>query len=104
MTPDVHGRVVDEQTRCVHYRTALDIIAIRFACCGIYYPCHLCHDETAEHPSKAWPAGSDDEIAVLCGACWGELSIGRYREATACPQCDAGFNPRCALHHPIYFQ
>jgi uncharacterized CHY-type Zn-finger protein len=63
----VHGPVVDDETRCIHYRTPLDVVAIRFACCGEYYPCHLCHDETADHPSSPWPAGSDHELAVLCG-------------------------------------
>lgn len=32
MTPVVHGPTVDDQTRCVHYQTDLDVIAIRFAC------------------------------------------------------------------------
>ena len=45
----VLGRPVDEQTRCVHYRTPLDVIAIKFWCCQAYYPCHLCHEETAGH-------------------------------------------------------
>lgn len=42
----VYGAVVDAQTRCAHYATALDVIAIRFFCCGQYFPCHLCHQET----------------------------------------------------------
>jgi hypothetical protein len=37
-TPEVFGKTVDEHTRCVHYATELDIIAIRFACCDRYYP------------------------------------------------------------------
>ena len=85
MSPVVHGPTVDDQTRCVHYRTELDVIAIRFACCGRYYPCYSCHDETADHESRPWPAGSGHELAVLCG------------------QDDAAFNPGCALHHPVYF-
>jgi uncharacterized CHY-type Zn-finger protein len=36
MGPVVHGPTVDAQTRCVHYRTDLDIIALRFAFCGTY--------------------------------------------------------------------
>jgi uncharacterized CHY-type Zn-finger protein len=103
MRPLVHGPTVDEQTRCIHYATPLDVIAIRFACCGEYYPCHLCHDETADHPSLPWPEGSDDVFAVLCGQCWSELTIGEYRAATDCPRCGALFNPRCVAHHPIYF-
>lgn len=103
MSPVVHGPVVDDQTRCVHYRTELDVIAIRFACCGRYYPCYSCHDETADHGSRPWPAGSGGERAVLCGVCRTELTIDGYRGAESCPHCDAAFNPRCALHYPTYF-
>jgi uncharacterized CHY-type Zn-finger protein len=103
MRPVVLGPTVDEQTRCIHYRTPLDIIAIRFACCGRHYPCHLCHDQTADHPSRPWPSGADDERAVLCGACWTELTITQYVGAGSCPACAAPFNPRCARHHSIYF-
>ncbi|MFD7307264.1 CHY zinc finger protein [Promicromonospora sp. NPDC059942] len=102
--PTVHGPTVDEQTRCVHYRTELDVIAIRFACCGRYYPCHLCHDETADHGSRPWPAGSGHERAVLCGVCRTELTIDGYRGAPSCPRCAAAFNPRCAAHYPTYFE
>lgn len=103
MRPIVRGPIVDRQTRCIHYRSPLDVVAIRFACCGEYYPCHLCHEGTAGHPSRPWPAGSDHESAILCGVCGAELTIGEYRNATACPRCDAAFNPGCALHHPLYF-
>lgn len=103
MRPTVHGPTVDDQTRCVHYRGELDVVAIRFACCGLYFPCHLCHDETADHASHPWPDGSGSVTAVLCGVCGGELTIAGYRAADACPRCGAGFNPGCALHHPIYF-
>jgi uncharacterized CHY-type Zn-finger protein len=101
--PPVLGPTVDDKTRCAHYRTELDIVAIRFACCGEYYPCHLCHEETADHPSSPWTPGSGDELAVLCGECRSELTIAEYRGAEACPRCAAPFNPRCALHYPLYF-
>ncbi|WP_295012113.1 CHY zinc finger protein [uncultured Microbacterium sp.] len=99
----MRGRPVDAQTRCVHYRTALDIVAIRFACCGEYYPCHACHEETADHPARTWPADRRDATAILCGACGAELSIAAYLAVTACPRCGTGFNPRCALHADLYF-
>jgi uncharacterized CHY-type Zn-finger protein len=99
----VHGPVVDDQTRCVHWASPLDVIAIRFACCGRYYPCHACHAESEDHPSVPWPRGSFDEKAVLCGVCRTELTIERYLGVDACPACGAGFNPGCALHHPLYF-
>ncbi|MFC5297111.1 CHY zinc finger protein [Brachybacterium tyrofermentans] len=102
--PVVHGPTVDEQTRCIHYRTSLDVIAIRFACCGEYHPCHLCHEETADHSSRPWPAGSRGELAILCGVCWTEMRIDEYVAAEDCPWCGAAFNPGCALHHPMYFE
>ena len=54
--PRVLGPTADDETRCVHYQTRLDVIAIRFACCGEYYPCNLCHEEAADHPAQTWPA------------------------------------------------
>lgn len=101
--PPVLGPVVDAQTRCVHYRSPLDVIALRFACCGSYYPCHLCHEEAAGHPSRTWPASARDELAVLCGVCSAELTIAEYRRSDGCPACSAPFNPGCALHEHLYF-
>ena len=31
---EVHGVDVDPETRCAHWRSPLDIIAIQFKCCG----------------------------------------------------------------------
>jgi len=103
-TPVVHGRTVDGETRCVHYGTALDVVAIRFRCCDRYYPCFSCHAEAETHPVLRWPARTWRENAILCGVCRTELSIDTYRAATACPVCDAGFNPGCATHFPLYFE
>ena len=100
----VLGRTVDDETRCVHYATPLDVIAIRFACCGEYYPCHLCHAECADHPAEQWPREQRDREAILCGVCSTELTIDRYLEVDGCPNCDARFNPGCHLHSAYYFQ
>ncbi|MFK3669528.1 CHY zinc finger protein [Leifsonia aquatica] len=97
------GPTVDDETRCIHYRTELDVIAIRFACCGEYYPCHLCHAEAADHPAHAWPEGSGAERAVLCGVCGDELTIAAYLGVEGCPACGAAFNPGCKLHRHLYF-
>lgn len=102
-TREVFGPTVDEHTRCVHYATELDIVAIRFACCGRYYPCHQCHSEAADHPAQQWPRDRWDQNAILCGACWGELSIETYKASDSCPECAAAFNPRCAAHSDLYF-
>ncbi len=100
----VHGPTVDDETRCVHYRTPLDIIAIKFKCCGRYYPCHLCHQETESHAARQWPADEQDAQAILCGACKTELTISAYRATDNCPNCSAPFNPACALHADLYFE
>lgn len=102
--PNVLGSVVDGQTRCIHYRTARDVIAIKFACCGEFYPCHLCHAEGAGHVAEQWPAGSRAEQAVLCGVCGRLLTINGYLAAESCPGCAAAFNPGCKLHSELYFQ
>lgn len=99
----VAGELVDEQTRCAHYRTELDVVAIRFACCEPYYGCHLCHAACADHPAVVWPADDRSVHAVLCGVCRGTLSIADYTVADGCPHCAAPFNPGCRLHHHLYF-
>lgn len=99
----VHGAAMDAQTRCVHYRSEVDVVAMRFHCCGDWYPCALCHDEAVAHARTVWPADDAEVQAALCGACAQTMSIARYRESVACPACGAGFNPRCALHHELYF-
>jgi len=101
--PDVRGPVVDTETRCIHYATPLDVIAIKFPCCDEFYPCHLCHQEAAEHPAEQWPAESRDEQAILCGPCGQLLTIAEYAHTNACPACAAPFNPRCKLHWDLYF-
>jgi len=98
-----HGPTVDEHTRCIHYATEVDIIAIRFFCCDRYFPCHLCHSETADHPAEQWPRERWNEPAILCGMCWNELAIETYKIVDGCPECAAPFNPACAAHSDYYF-
>lgn len=99
----VLGPTVDDQTRCIHYQTELDVIAIKFFCCGEYYPCHLCHAESAGHEARTWPYASRAELAVLCGVCSTELSIADYLGVDSCPSCAAPFNSGCRLHAHLYF-
>jgi uncharacterized CHY-type Zn-finger protein len=99
----VRGAVVDGRSRCVHYRSELDVVALRFRCCGDWYPCVHCHDETVSHAREVWEPGSTDEHAALCGACGTTMSISQYRRSAACPACGAGFNPGCERHHALYF-
>lgn len=103
--PMVKGAGLDARTRCRHYAGALDIVAIRFACCGDYYACHLCHEELADHPPARWAADRFEWPAVLCGACGRELTVNEYLSCgNRCTGCGARFNPDCARHRHLYFQ
>ncbi|RYY39262.1 MAG: hypothetical protein EOO08_11200 [Chitinophagaceae bacterium] len=103
--PVIHGFPVDEQTRCVHYHSALDVIAIRFRCCDTYYPCIHCHEESAGHAVERWPERDWDARAILCGVCRHQLSITEYFNCGyTCPLCGAAFNPRCSNHDHLYFE
>ena len=100
----VHGVELDEQTRCAHWHSPSDVIAIKFACCGQYYACYDCHTALARHEADVWPRESFGEPAVLCGVCRTELSIDAYMAANfTCPSCGAAFNPGCAKHYHLYF-
>jgi uncharacterized CHY-type Zn-finger protein len=101
----VHGLDVDAQTRCAHWRSPLDIVAIRIKCCGVYYACKDCHEALAGHPIEVWPPDEWDRLAVMCGACGAELAIAAYLASSdACPACHAPFNPGCRLHRRFYFE
>lgn len=101
---EVIGLSVDAETRCAHYHGARDIIAIRFKCCGGWFPCMNCHAELAGHPVQLWPADEFDERAILCGCCGHQLAIHEYLGCDSiCPRCSREFNPGCARHHHLYF-
>lgn len=34
----VYGAIIDDDTRCEHYHSELDIISIKFKCCLRFYP------------------------------------------------------------------
>ncbi|MFJ7972708.1 CHY zinc finger protein [Psychrobacillus sp. NPDC096389] len=100
----VYGAVVDNETRCKHYHTEKDIIAIKFKCCDRYYPCYKCHEEDTDHKIDRWPKEQFDELAILCGKCQTELTVHQYMDTASCPHCQATFNERCSAHYPIYFE
>ncbi|WP_227261047.1 CHY zinc finger protein [Salarchaeum japonicum] len=99
---EVYGVGVGPETRCAHYDSAVDVIAIRFACCGEYYPCYECHESVADHEAAVWEDAS--ARAVLCGVCGRELTVGEYLDCeNTCPGCGAAFNPGCRRHYDRYF-
>lgn len=103
--PLVHGVDLDGETRCAHWHSPLDIVAIKMKCCETYYACKDCHEALAGHAAAVWPRGERDEKAVLCGACGHEMTVRDYLACgDACPSCGAGFNPGCRHHHHFYFE
>jgi uncharacterized CHY-type Zn-finger protein len=103
--PEVRGVDLDAETRCAHYHSPLDIVAIKMRCCGDYYACKDCHEALAGHAIRVWPCAEWVEAAILCGACGEELSIAAYLAAgDRCPACGAPFNPGCRHHYHFYFE
>jgi uncharacterized CHY-type Zn-finger protein len=102
---EISGVDIDPETRCAHYDEARDIVAIKFKCCGNWFPCHECHAELVGHASIIWPNEDLDVRAVLCGACGYQLSIREYFNCdSVCPHCRRQFNPGCARHYHLYFE
>jgi len=102
--PNVKGKLIDEHTRCIHYRSPLDVIAIKFKCCNQYYPCYDCHAEETDHRQDVWAKNEFDVKAILCGICYNEMTINEYLTCNnKCPFCQAAFNPGCSRHYHLYF-
>jgi len=101
----VYGVGMDGASRCVHYHSKKDIVAIQFYCCQQWYACIDCHKEVASHNVLVWPIGSQDSQALMCGECGAKFSIQDYlSEGDSCRSCGADFNPGCRLHHHLYFE
>ena len=101
----VRGIDLDAATRCVHYHSAVDIVAIKTMCCGVYHACSACHAALAGHAIVRWPRDRWDVAAIRCGNCAGELTIAGYMACgDRCPACAAPFNPRCRDHYDHYFE
>jgi uncharacterized CHY-type Zn-finger protein len=104
-TPEVRGLNLDPQTRCLHYHSPADIIAIKMKCCDTYYACKDCHIALAGHAIEVWPLSEFNRQAILCGACRAKLTIREYlQRESRCPTCSAAFNPGCWKHHHFYFE
>lgn len=100
----IHG-AIDHETRCDHYHTEKDVIAIKFHCCNTYFPCYYCHEKHGCGERSVWPKQYFDQKAILCGSCKTELTINEYLTGNnKCPSCKALFNPGCSLHQHLYFE
>lgn len=101
----IKGNLVDGQTRCSHYHSPLDIVAIKFKCCKEYYPCFQCHQQNTDHTPVKWKKSEFGIKAILCGVCKSELTIQQYLDCNNhCPVCDEKFNPGCLHHRNLYFE
>ena len=103
---EINGKLVDEYTRCIHYYSNLDIIAIKFYCCSKYYPCYQCHDECEKHAPLVWPISKQfTETVIICGICKLEMTVDEYLNCNSCCySCKSLFNPKCKLHYSLYFE
>ncbi len=102
---EIKGQPIDDATRCTHYHSDLDIIAIKFKCCTGYYPCYFCHAETVSHFPEKWKKEEFNTSAVMCGVCKNEMTINAYLNCNSvCPTCQSGFNPKCSNHYHLYFE
>ncbi|WP_197088464.1 CHY zinc finger protein [Corynebacterium occultum] len=97
----VRGRGLDEQGRCAHYQSELDVIANRCATCGQWWACFQCHREQADHPFGRMPL---DVPAARCGSCGWEMDYDEYSRIEKCGGCGHPFNPGCSAHAPLYFK
>jgi uncharacterized CHY-type Zn-finger protein len=100
----VRGVGVDAESRCAHYGSDRDVVALRFGCCGTYYACLECHAELAGHDAEPWPTTRRGEPAARCGVCGAVMSGDTYVAADVCPDCGAAFNPGCRTHYHRYFE
>ncbi|RKQ28429.1 CHY zinc finger protein [Oceanobacillus halophilus] len=104
----INGRrvkgAVDQETRCKHYDSLQDRIAIKFPCCQEYFPCYQCHKEHGCGGREIWLRTEFHQKAILCGSCKKEMSIQSYIcSQSECPKCQVSFNPGCKWHHHLYF-
>jgi len=100
----IYGHIVDNQTRCKHYYSEEDIVAIKFKCCNKYYPCYKCHEECENHDISVWNKEEFDELAIVCGICGTNHTINQYLNTNNCISCRSIFNEGCKNHYHFYFK
>lgn len=77
MMQEYFGIGLDSSSRCYHYHTKLDIVALKCSVCQKYYACYKCHDALEEHCFAA--TKSDETFPVLCGSCRQMLTLKEYK-------------------------
>lgn len=84
---EAQGFLVDKQTRCIHYHSKLDIIALQCYDCKKYYACYRCHDSLENHLFEPYPSSLIQDKPILCGVCLNLLTYKQYKESLSCPFC-----------------
>ncbi len=101
----VFGVGLNKYTGCIHHHSTVDIVAIKFRCCNLYYACYLCHQAISQHVSEKWQRKDFKCASILCGRCGWELTIEEYMDCeSCCTQCGALFNRGCQNHWHLYFE
>ncbi|WP_414049110.1 CHY zinc finger protein [Macrococcus animalis] len=100
----IEGVAVDEQGRCEHYHSPVDVVCYQFPENDTYYPCHLCYEAIHQSAPQAKYSIHSDLKAVLCGVCQTEIAINAYVQSNQCPNCTHPFNPGCKNHFHLYFE
>ena len=98
------GLLVDDESRCVHYHSDKDIVALQCYDCKKYYACYRCHNTLETHTFCPYPLNLKEDRLILCGSCGNTLTYVEYTEKGTSPFCNAAFNPACQNHYPIYFR
>ena len=98
------GLLVDHESRCVHYHSDKDIVALQCYECQKYYACYQCHNKLESHVFSTYPLNLKEDRPILCGSCGKTLTYEEYTETGTCPFCNAAFNPACQNHYSIYFR
>lgn len=78
---EAQGFLVDKQTRCIHYHSKLDIIALQCYDCKKYYACYWCHDSLENHIFEPYPLSLIQDKPILCGVCLKLLTYKQYKES-----------------------
>ncbi|AET38894.1 Hot13p Ecym_3408 [Eremothecium cymbalariae DBVPG len=118
----IKGRLIDAESRCVHWNSRLDIIALKLKCCESFYACYSCHQELThkDHATHKYNINkSPMEHVILCGVCKNTMTFQKYTSRSfgeadqegistqnqpfCCPFCNSPFNPGCKLHYDLYF-
>jgi Uncharacterized conserved protein len=64
----VYGPTVDDETRCIHYRTSTDIIAIRFGAAVATTRATSAMRSRKDHEARQWPV-AERETKASCAGC-----------------------------------